>query len=678
MTINLGACRAAVARYHNNMNEDAASVPNSIALPPARISIGVTGHRDSNAAFAAHRPEIEKAMQRIFDCIDEVTAKQSGIVRVTRLHALLALGSDLIAVEHALKRRWEVIAPLPFGLDLNIAINVGTDNVAEARAVLMRERCANIEMEEKATIMRDASSRARLFQLAEQDRHVTDLLIAKLSDPADVRAAQDYSTIVAERVASAGRLMIEQSDILIAIWDGVTPGAIGGTRHTMSAAVNLGTPVIWINAADPGQIRLLKTPEELFAHENGMNLAIPDLQLLFEATLSPPEADQNERAIRFHTEQWHRHSSRRFHAYRRIEAIFGGTDLKQRFGSLKQIYETPKNIAAGSGAAVLAAANGLPGGDGAFVSKVEVDILKRFAWADGLSTYLSDAYRGGMVTNFLLSALAIIVGVAYLPLASVDSKWPFALAEFILLMTILVITHIGQRRRWHGRWFETRRVAEYFRHAPIMLMLGVARASGRWPRGADTGWPEFYARQVLSDIGLPSVKVEQHYLRQALKDLLQQHAAYQRRYHEQKARRLARVHHRLDKLSEWLFVMAVLSVATYLMLVALAAGNLVPADLPHNISKMFTFLGVILPALGGTFAGIRYFGDFERFASISETTAEKLSELQARIAILSHAPEGSLRYSQIAELTHTLDDIVVSEIENWQSVFGSKQIAVPV
>ena len=63
--------------------------------------------------------------------------------------------------------------------------------------------------------------------------------------------------------------------------------------------------------------------------------------------------------------------------------------------------------------------------------KVETDIIQRFAWADGLSTYLSDAYRGGMVTNFLLSAMAIIVGVAYLPLASVDAKWPFALTKFI-------------------------------------------------------------------------------------------------------------------------------------------------------------------------------------------------------------------------------------------------------
>lgn len=51
---------------------------------------------------------------------------------------------------------------------------------------------------------------------------------------------------------------------------------------------------------------------------------------------------------------------------------------------------------------------------------------------------------------------------------------------------------------------------------------------------------------------------------------------------------------------------------------------------------------------------------------------------QQRIVILLEAADGELRYSQVTDLTHAIDDIVVTEIENWQSVFGSKQIAVPV
>ena len=294
----------------------------------------------------------------------------------------------------------------------------------------------------------------RLFELAEQDDRVEAMFVQKLAAPKDIKAGQDYATIVAERVAAAGRVMVEQSDVLIAIWDGVTPGAIGGTRHTISVGVKLGTPVLWIDASNPERIALLHTPEQLFALDALPQLSQEALVALFEATLNPPASDQNERAIRFHTEQWHRRSLRRFHAYRRIEAVFGGKGARERFGRLVQTYEPPQQFAGGSGAAMLAVAAGLPSGDPTFVDRIKTDICERFAWADGLSTFLSDAYRGGMVTNFLLSAMAIIVGVAYLPIASVEAKWPFALGEFILLATILAITAIGRRRQWHGRWFE--------------------------------------------------------------------------------------------------------------------------------------------------------------------------------------------------------------------------------
>ena len=40
--------------------------------------------------------------------------------------------------------------------------------------------------------------------------------------------------------------------------------------------------------------------------------------------------------------------------------------------------------------------------------------------------------------------------------------------------------------------------------------------------------------------------------------------------------------------------------------------------------------------------------------------------------------DGHIRYAQVANLAHAIDDIVVAEIENWQSVFAGKQIAVPV
>ena len=85
-----------------------------------------------------------------------------------------------------------------------------------------------------------------------------------------------------------------------------------------------------------------------------------------------------------------------------------------------------------------------------------------------------------------------------------------------------------------------------------------------------------------------------------------------------------------------------------------------------------------MPALGGAFAGIRYLGDFERFAAISEIAAEKLGSLSDRIETLLAGDQPEICYAQVASLAHALDDIVITEIESWQSVFAVKNMAVPV
>jgi hypothetical protein len=305
-------------------------------------------------------------------------------------------------------------------------------------------------------------------------------------------------------------------------------------------------------------------------------------------------------------------------------------------------------------------------------------VLPRFAWTDGISAYLSDLYRGGMTINFLLSAVAIIGGIAYLPFLESEAKWGFAVFELLVLSAILAIAQRGQAQRWHGRWFETRRAAEYLRHAPILLALGAARAPGQWPRGGEAMWPEWYARQALREVGLPRQSVTGAYLRHCLRELLDRHVTEQRDYHEAKSKRLTRVHHTLDRLSTALFQLAVASVALFLALQAGAWLNAVDAHTLKDSAKLFTFLGVALPTLGGAIAGIRYFGDFERFAAISQVTAQKLDAVHRRIGVLIEARADRLDYAAVANLAHAADDIVVSEIENWQAVFGAKQITVPV
>jgi hypothetical protein len=645
--------------------------------PAARLSLGVTGHRGGNAVFAANSIRVEAVLAEIFTAIDAFTAAEPTPPAPTRLHCLLADGVDQIAAFGALARGWELVAPLPFGRDLNVAINASPETVADAQALIAGSAAADPATQARASAIRELSQRARLFELAERDAVIADLFIAKMDAPSDIAKAQTFSAHSSERVALAGRVMIEQSDIIIGVWDGASTSLIGGTGHTIAAALELGAAVVWINAHNPEGWTILRAPESLAARPTGANDdRIEVLSGLVRAALRPPAGGLRAGVAALGSEAWHPHSSRWWTGYRRIEAVFGGEG--RPFRSLRQTYQTPNRVAHGSGASVLAAASALPGADTAFAARIDGEVLRRYAWSDGISAYLSDSYRGGMIANFLLSACAVIVGIAYQPFATSGDKWMFAGVEFLLLSAILFITWLGGKRRWHGRWFETRRVAEYFRHAPILLLLGVARPPGRWPKGSDTSWPEYYARAGLRAMGLPRVAITPAYLRAALADLLDAHVVSQRDYHLGKAAKLTNVHHNLDGFSARLFQLAVVSVALYLGLKGAAALSLIPHEWPHSASYAFTFMGVTLPTLGAAIAGMRYFGDFERFAAISEVTAEKLDAVHARLTLLLTAPDEALDYARAAELAHAADDIVVSEIENWQAVFGGKHITVPV
>jgi hypothetical protein len=673
------------------MDDTAVSAP---PAPPARINLAITGHREGNAAFAMNRSRIMGVLGEVLDTISDAAKAQTLDVEIaqTRLHSMLSEGADLMAAEQALARDWDLIAPLAFGLDLNVAINALPATAEDAQAMIAGNDPVDPKVKHRADNIRRMAARARLFEMADRDAFIGNLFLESLQHPEDKRQADRFAAESSLRVELAARVMIEHSDLLIAIWDGGSHAFVGGTGHSVQLALKIGAPVVWIDANAPEHWRILTNLESLASVQSPSTLSserTAELRALVHAALSPAAAREVhgkqvahgkriEGPEAFKRERWRPKSNYFLHGYRRIEALFGADSWKGRFGNLRQTYEGPDAISNGSAATLLAQARALPGQDGAFVDALEASAVRRFAWADGISAYLSDAYRGGMTLNFLLAPLSIVVGIAYLPFASSDEKWLFATLELALLASILSITITGQRHRWHARWFETRRVAEYARHAPIMLLLGVVRAPRRWPKGAETSWPEWYARRSLREPGLPQIRITQPYLREALSKLLDHHVVQQRDYHTYKARRLATAHHGLDKLSEILFTLAVISVSVYLILKLGGTQHWWPKYLAENTSYLFTFLGVALPTFGGAIAGIRYFGDFERFSSISEVTSEKLSAIHVRITQLLDSPEVAIDYGRVADLARDIDDVVVGEIESWQAVFAGKHVAVPV
>ncbi|MFM5908432.1 MAG: hypothetical protein ACKOPO_12755, partial [Novosphingobium sp.] len=617
----------------------------SQAPPPPlpRLCLGVTGHRVNNPAFAANRAAVEAQVRAVLLHIDAAAASEGqslGKLGRTRLHSLLANGVDQLAAAIAVELDWDVAAPLPFGRRLNMAVNAFPKSAADAGALLSAKPVDDAETADLAQAIAASYEGARIFELAEDDEKLAALFIAHLGDPQNPALAQAWHGECSTRAQAAGRIMIEQSDLVIAVWDGAAHNLPGGTGHTIVAALQANTPVIWIDPARPGAWRVLRRVEELTNRAADAGAQDDALAQIVRAALRPGEGGAYLRGTQaLGSEAWHARSPRFWTFYRRIEALFGG--VGNPFRRLKRVYETPDAIAAGRCTPVMAAAYRLAAGDAGFVDGIGMT-LRRFAWAEGISARLSDFYRSGMMANFALSALAVAAGLMYQPLHLDGSKLWFALGEFILLILIVMIIWRGRRRRWHQRWFETRRVAEYFRHAPYVQMLGVARPAGLWPRGGDTNWPEYYARHGLRETGLPHLSLDRAILRAGLAALRDEHLRPQLAYHREKAGILHRVHHRLDTLSAWLFVAAVLGVATWLGLKFGGLAGLWPIGWSAESAKTFTFIGVMCPTFGAAIAGMRYFGDFERFAGLSHHTADRLAQLDDRMGHLLAAPEAAV------------------------------------
>ncbi|ABC62147.1 DUF4231 domain-containing protein [Erythrobacter litoralis] len=643
--------------------------------------VGVTGHRSSHPSFPENSARLRAVIEDIFAKIDAaLQAGGTGCTCTTALVTLLADGADHLAANAALERSWKLVTPLPFGRKLNAAINSGVATAADAKALLAGEPVADQTVADRAKNIELLADQACLFEMADEDEAICKLLLAALDHPDDRSALEKFQLAAARRAALAGTVLVEQSDLVIAIWDGQSVDSVGGTGHTVSAALETGCPVVWIDPGNPEQWQVFRSAEGLATGHARHKDSPAELTKCVRQAVDIDLAKSRESHAGLEAISpicWHGTSSFWSHAYRRIEAFFGTSRWRDKVGWIAMRYELPSEIGEGSQKAMLTGLATLPGADGDLPARVEREVLRRFAWTDAISSRLADRYRSSMVWNFILGAMAIIVGIFYLPLVDVAQKWIFALAEFILLVVIIGNTALATKRRVHGRWFETRRAAEYLRHSPFLLALGIARPPGHWPQGVRTSWPEWYARHALRAVGLPEVRVDSSYLRGVLEFLRDHHVDPQRDYHLDKAARLNRVRHKLDRISEISFILAVITVASYLLLAFFAGRGMVDPGWLDKAAKWFTVAAVALPTLGGAIAAIRYFADFERFADISDVTARRLGHVSQRIATLLNAPEERLDLGRVARVVHDTDDIVFSEIQAWQAVFSGKRTTIP-
>ena len=308
------------------------------------LALGITGHRGANPSFSAHAEAIAAALADLFARVDEIAAGHRETHGPLRLHSLLVDGTDQVAAELALTRGWQLVVPLPFGADLNLAINAHPATLADAAALCRGEPATDRAAEARAATIRAITAQAELFELADRDAEIEALLLATLADPGDRLAARAFEALVSDNVALAGRVMIERTDLVVAVWDGKVANLPGGTGHTVATALAMGTPVLVVDPAAPGRWSILTRPEELLQPRGEADGGAPDLARL-EAIIRAAVVVEGWSPAQLEREVWRPRSSRAFGLYRRIERLFGGAG--GALGSLRVDYEAPEAIASG-------------------------------------------------------------------------------------------------------------------------------------------------------------------------------------------------------------------------------------------------------------------------------------------------------------------------------------------
>jgi hypothetical protein len=183
---------------------------NPRAPKPIALNVGITGHRASVLTaplVESLEPVVDEVFRQLRQALLEIQEAEEAFDSNTpaslRLHTPLATGADQIAAKSARSSGYFVRAVLPFEPD-------------EYR----KDFAPGEELDE--------------FERA------LDAADEILALPGDRDDAQGAYVLV-------GELLIEEADVLVAIWDGEEGHGPGGTAHVVELALRSSVPVIHID-----------------------------------------------------------------------------------------------------------------------------------------------------------------------------------------------------------------------------------------------------------------------------------------------------------------------------------------------------------------------------------------------------------------------------------------------
>lgn len=507
---------------------------------PFRIRIGVTGHRqltDEETLSEKIRQVLQKDIFIFFEDSKKVLRSIPNTPIVFSILTPLAEGADRLVAKEVLKlpdSRMEVALPLV-----------------------------------KQDYLED-------FQTSES-RHEFEELVKKARRPITLRERtlkEDFSEnglADARRKAyeDVGRYVVDNCDVLIALWDQKPSRGKGGTAEIVEYAEKKKRPVVIIPPHKPHEISIIK----------GHGISTQSL-IQFEMFNSFPVQKDYQRYL---------------------ENIY-----KETFGNTEG-ERLPDKV------------KGL----------VKEKLLPYYVLASQIAKQNQDLYLFTGTIAYSLSAVAIAL-VALGILSRSLSPYAFFL-EFFLLGFVLFLVTFADRQKTHKKWIESRFIAERIRSARFFAACGVEMPPIDVPPYMGVAhqmddWMVRAFREIWNGLpamrGCPAGNI-QHYRDYVQKRWIKDQIGY----HKKKQTRTKKISHLLEWCGKGIFFVAMI------VALADAVFHLYGNTLHNSeVSHVLIFLAVVLPSVGAAIGGIRTHREYSRLEKRHKNMEAVLSNLDERIS----------------------------------------------
>lgn len=615
--------------------------------PAPAFRLGVVGNRDlQDADKGALTATVTRFLTQLRAAIDtsltelsKVGGTEPYIPNPPRLFLVdsLAEGADQLVAEAAISagHGYRIRCPIPFATDVY-------------KAFFAYDREASIAAYDRIT-----------------HEQANDPIIVELTCSSEPAHRSDG-------YAAAADIILDNSDLLFAIYDFARSGREGGTVETVEKGLAAGLPVVAIDLRDPGK---LVVPRGQSSGDAGEAVTPDVLQDIVGRILLPPGANAG------------------LQRYLREPLIAGGGVTRFVLRSLNQIYGAfwsaiPTLGAIGaalqlSGHRAEPRANALPSAQDPertrIIDEVQRPYRERMAPVDALAGFYMKFYRGSFVMNFVFGAFAVLFGLlSYFNHAHM-AVW---LRAEIVALGVILINFIGSRLwDWHGRALDYRFIAEYLRQMAMLAPLGrsapsirpAAQYHGHDPTDTWMGW---YVRALDRDHGLidfesrarPTVlQMDEAFLDTMRSRLCREWLLGQLQYYQTIERRFEGAITVFRALMFLLFAITAVGVGAHLMhfTIALDVSS-------WREDAVLTIILAALPAFLGALHGIAVQGELE-------VTAERAGDMTAHLANVilvmtcqADAKSGTLM--QLSDEAVHAARMMLEEVLDWRIIHQAHEV----